>query len=101
MRPLSILGMTYNARFACYPAQAGEIVNHSLITTVEPYIRQSNYLGAPRRTDWTLTRLETALFIASMMLMAGGVVWANRPPTEPPTTTALLRAARRPVLDIR
>jgi hypothetical protein len=29
------------------------------------------------RNDWTLTRLETALFIASVMLVAGGFMWAT------------------------
>jgi hypothetical protein len=28
------------------------------------------------RNDWTLTRLETALFVASVTLVAGGFVWA-------------------------
>jgi hypothetical protein len=28
------------------------------------------------RTDWTLTRLETALFIAGATLMASGFLWA-------------------------
>ena len=29
------------------------------------------------RSDWTLTRLETALFIVGLMLVAGGTVWAT------------------------
>ncbi len=29
------------------------------------------------RNDWTLTRLETALFITSVTLMASGFVWAS------------------------
>jgi hypothetical protein len=28
------------------------------------------------RGDWTLTRLETGLFIAGATLMAGGFIWA-------------------------
>jgi hypothetical protein len=29
------------------------------------------------RSGWTLTRLETALFITSVMLVAGGFMWAT------------------------
>jgi hypothetical protein len=29
------------------------------------------------RNDWTLTRLETALFIVAATLMASGFVWAS------------------------
>ena len=29
------------------------------------------------RSDWTMTRLETALFIAGVTLMAGGLAWAT------------------------
>jgi hypothetical protein len=28
------------------------------------------------RSDWTMTRLETALFIAGVTLVASGFVWA-------------------------
>jgi hypothetical protein len=28
------------------------------------------------RSDWTMTRLETALFITGITLMAGGFAWA-------------------------
>ena len=29
------------------------------------------------RNNWELTRFETALFIAGVMLIAGGTVWAT------------------------
>jgi hypothetical protein len=29
------------------------------------------------RSDWTLTRFETALFIVAAALMASGFVWAS------------------------
>jgi len=29
------------------------------------------------RNNWILTRLETAIFIAGVTLLAGGVVWAT------------------------
>jgi hypothetical protein len=29
------------------------------------------------RGNWLMTRLETAMFIAGVMLLAGGAVWAT------------------------
>ena len=30
-----------------------------------------------RRNNWLMTRLETAMFLAGVTLMAGGAVWAT------------------------
>jgi hypothetical protein len=41
------------------------------------YSKTIQYLRRIMRNNWMLTRLETALFVAAVMLMAGGVVWAT------------------------
>jgi hypothetical protein len=34
-------------------------------------------LGRAMRNGWLMTRLETAIFIAGVMFLAGGAVWAT------------------------
>jgi hypothetical protein len=57
------------------PETADCIFNHS--STIREQSAPLQLLRCRMRNNWELTGLETALFFAGVMLIAGGAVWAT------------------------